>query len=313
MFISTILMVVVLVVALSTATFAWYTAQSSVMATDTTLTSATSQSASLALADNESAGANADGISVALTMTSAGSVSPMVPNAAYTTGTTTYAETVLGKGDGFPQIFYSAPVDISGKFTHNGQTATPATISKITISNRSGAQSPVSKDHFYIVNTNGTNTTGAQVAVNFVTDGYTLIHERPNNWTTSYGSYFSKEGDNYTALASETAWTPDTYYVENSKIAENLRVAVFSDDKLVNVWAWKNGAIAHYGTITQNNAGSALSEGATVQNETAVSLGDIAPLGSKKIQVVAWFNGVTMTIDDAGLPAIFSLTFSVVA
>lgn len=316
MFISTILMVVVLVVALSTATFAWYTAQSTVMSTDTTLTSATSTSASIALSKTDN-GAAANGSKVTLTMNNATTVAPMVPKTAYVVDTTTY--------DAFKADFFNAPVNNAGVFTSDGIAATPSTITQVAID----AEAASSAEGFYVINTNGTTKTGANVAVTINETGYSLTTTKPNDWATNYASYYTRSATgneenpyNYTAVAGENIgteenpklvapnWAEDTYYVSNAKIAADLRVAVFSNGTLKGIWA-KTSTKAYYGTITEGNNGStSLTGGDIVNSTTTVELGDFNPLEGKYIQIVAWFDGVGLVVDDAGLPAVFSLTFN---
>ena len=75
MFITTILMVAVLIVAVSTATFAWYTASNTGSATTATVTSATAADANIAVGWSN----NAETTSIAFSGSQV--VSPMVPNA----------------------------------------------------------------------------------------------------------------------------------------------------------------------------------------------------------------------------------------
>jgi len=115
LFISTIAMVVLLVVALATGTFAWYSAQSQVTATNAKITTAEVTNASINLTWN----AAADPAAGDLTSTTFGAkqIGPMIPTsllADYVTG---------GTPSGTPPVFTTATIEnISGTnyFTDNG-------------------------------------------------------------------------------------------------------------------------------------------------------------------------------------------------
>lgn len=141
MFISTILMVVVLVVALSTATFAWYTASSTGSASTGNLVAANSSSANIAV------GWTSDATTTSITFANAKdeegnpipvTVNPMVPAAE--PSVTAESETAYGN-----LTFQTAPMDATGKFG-TVSTTTPWTVSD-------GAESNT-KTSFYVINHN---------------------------------------------------------------------------------------------------------------------------------------------------------------
>lgn len=316
MFITTIMMVVLLVVALSTATFAWYTAQSSVSSAQVTLTSGTSSSASLAISDTNN-GAAAKGSKVTFTLNNATSVLPMVPKASPTAGTT---ETAVFAGN-----FFTAAMNNAGNFMADGTKASPATIASISID---GAESKT-QDNFYVINTNGSNKTGVTVTVTIDTTGYTVLTNRPNDWATAYYSKYyvqtaAADGENPAtyglinngvAATAIPAFEQNKYYVKNDIIAADLRVAVFADGKYVSTWAM-SGETVKYGEIKANQSASLTTKfdnTITTASGTAASLGDFDALQGKSIQIVAWYDGVGLVVDDAGLPAVFSLAFNAVA
>lgn len=313
MFITTIMMVVLLVVALSTATFAWYTAQSSVSSAQVTLTSGTSSSASLAISDTNN-GAAAKGSKVTFTLNNATSVLPMVPKASPTAGTT---ETAAFAGN-----FFTAAMNNAGNFMADGSKASPATIASISID---GATAKT-QDNFYVINTNGSNKTGVTVTVTIDTTGYTVLTNRPNDWATAYFTKYyveatAADGENeatYKLIEQGSAiptFEQNKYYVKNDIIAADLRVAVFADGKYVSTWAM-SGETVKYGTITANASASlttVFDDANTTASGSAASLGDFDALQGKSIQIVAWYDGVGLVVDDAGLPAVFSLAFNAVA
>lgn len=101
LFISTIAMVVLLVVALATGTFAWYTAQNTVNATGASVGAVQSNSAAIGLGWTN-ASATASTIELGT-----GTVRPMIPEAVLATGTTgpTFEEALLSTdGEGNPYV-----------------------------------------------------------------------------------------------------------------------------------------------------------------------------------------------------------------
>lgn len=75
MFISTVLMVVLLIVALSTATFAWFSANNTVIATQTTMTAATSTDANITIGWEP----NPSGMGSSISFDSASALHPTIP------------------------------------------------------------------------------------------------------------------------------------------------------------------------------------------------------------------------------------------
>jgi hypothetical protein len=298
MFLTTIIMVAVLVVALSTSTFAWYTAQNNVAATNTTLYAASSSAASLGL-DTANNGANSTNSSVSLTLTT--DVVPMVPTALFSTETTKYSTVA----------FTTAPVDNANKFTAAGSPISPAKIASADVGSGAAAQ-----DYFYIVNTNGTNAASVTVAVNIITDGYTLLKSAPANFTTAFGQYYTRTGTGttedpyvFTALTEAKNWATDTYYVSNSTISGKLRVSVFSDDSYIGVWGDGN---IYYGEIANGAAGTTSLTAMTGSSSgAALSLGSIDALDGRKIQVCAWFEGTDLVVANSALASVFTIAFAI--
>lgn len=146
MFISTILMVVVLVVALSTATFAWYTASSSADAKNASLTAAHSAAANIAVGWTSSA----TGTEIDLATDTAVTVAPMIPTAAPVLDTTKYS------GESNVLAFNTASIDTEGKFGAPA-SATPWKIAHET------------QDKFYVINHNV--NAGAKVSMTCTISG----------------------------------------------------------------------------------------------------------------------------------------------
>lgn len=132
MLITTVLMVVVLVVAISTSTFAWYTSSNSGTASQANLTAAASSDANIAV------GWTNDATSTEITFDSASqTVSPMVPSQALT-AEMEYANL----------SFQTAPIDNSGLF---GPVTTVQADGYWTVSDGADADE---KTSFFVVNNN---------------------------------------------------------------------------------------------------------------------------------------------------------------
>lgn len=143
MFISTILMVVVLVVALSTATFAWYTASNTGSASTGNLVAADSSAANIAV------GWTNDATTTSITFAAAPvTVDPMVPVA--TPSLESESKTTYDS-----LTFKTAPMDATGKFgTVVG--ATPWTVSNAQVGTdgEAGYIAAGTKSSFFVINHN---------------------------------------------------------------------------------------------------------------------------------------------------------------
>lgn len=316
MFITTIMMVVLLVVALSTATFAWYTAQSNVGVTETTVTSAKSSAASIAI--DSIGGAASTNTSIAITMNK--EIAPMVPFAA-PTATTTYANfttTTAANETGF----YTAPINAAGNFTANGTAIAPAVIA---------TAKGTAQNYFYVINTNGTNDANVQVSVNIDKNGYTVLTQKPNDWVankkTKYYTRTKGVGDaqdTYALIAdqnTEFTYSADAgkeyenFYVKNDVIASKLRVAVFAGETnadtstYIATWSLNGGADTHYGKIEDKATGTLTTVFESKSSDTKVPLATISPLANRIVTVVAWFDGVELGVNDSAMPAVFTINF----
>lgn len=299
MLISTVLMVVLLVVAISTATFAWYTSNTQVNVTNTAISSAASTSASLSIDTT----ANTNSTNSSITITMGADLQPMIPTTApsATDTITTY--------DAFIGSFTTANVNNAGIFTGNGGSTNPAKISQV----KAGAAEASSQESFFVINTNKENDTDVEAVVTIATTGYMKLNSEPANWSTNYTDYYTVVDGEYVAVTGESApvFADGTYYTANANIANHLRVAMFVGNNYVGTWA-TTAADTRYGTISNGDDSSALASYAASANSTAINIGNFAALGSKEIKLVAWFDGNALTVTDAGAIAVFSVTFSAV-
>lgn len=128
LFITTIAMVVLMVVALSTATFAWYTSSSTVSATSTQISTATTSSANIAI------GWEAQAKQTSVSFEPATDLLPMVPTAAFEVGTTTFADAKA--------MFTTGNYQMSGNtavFAADGVGTNPWTQAEYTADDTAGA------------------------------------------------------------------------------------------------------------------------------------------------------------------------------
>lgn len=116
LFITTIAMVVLMVVALSTATFAWYTSSSEVSAVSTQISTATSSEANIAI------GWNPDATGKSVEFKDSGLLVPMVPTTAFEVNTTTAADAAALMKTGTLVV-----TDAGAVFSNNGATTDPWT------------------------------------------------------------------------------------------------------------------------------------------------------------------------------------------
>ena len=141
LFITTIAMVVLMVVALSTATFAWYTSTGTGSASQANLVAAESNAANVAV------GWDANATTTSITFAAdAAEVAPMAPKAT-PTADMLYAALELE----------TATLDALGQFNNNGQTATPWTVSD--------GESATS---FYVINHNMNAGVTVNMTINYL-------------------------------------------------------------------------------------------------------------------------------------------------
>ena len=156
MFITTILMVAVLIVAVSTATFAWYTASGTGSATGAVVQSAASGDANIAV-DWVS---NGHGTNIVFNAQNA--LQPMVPQADYA------ADTKYGDF-----LFDSASVDVlTGKFNAVNNPGA-WTVGNALIENGEGAEDDIAANQytsFYVINHNVDNPVNVTMTATFTGD-----------------------------------------------------------------------------------------------------------------------------------------------
>ena len=237
-----IVMTLVLVVAMSTATFAWYVAQSNVSASSTTVKAGSSTASSLAIDAVGVTDATATNTSVALTLSE--TVLPAAPLAA------------IEKNKPMPTL-YGAPKNNANQFTDDGDAVVPAAITAVD------GDTDSANDFFYVSNTHDQNSVNVQAKITF--EGSTadnvvvaiLVEGQygdPAEATMLVKGVFSKTGsydageivEGATAVLDDA--TADSTYVDLGTIAANGSMKV-------SVLVWLDGDLLTADDITNNLVG----------------------------------------------------------
>ena len=318
--ITSIVMMLVVAVALSTATYAWFTQNASVTANSVTMTAATANAQSISIAWYGSESRQ--------TFLSAGAPSsplqPMCPTAQpVTTPTATTAAGIA---------YNTAFVDTAGAFIGT----TVASADPYTWNNGSGATA------FYINNDSNSQAVPVYVTVNTIEDLDTLTPLADNTLLEGSGKvYYRKSGDTYTKLVEGTDYTANVSKVTDTAaasgdnintglasgtiystkgIADYIRVAIFATSHLETEpesiapanYSYK-GLLSKtpatndtvFGTITNNGSLSTMSS----SNEVQV-IDSLPALERVYVIVKVWLDGADFTQHENALTASVSLTFS---
>lgn len=223
MFITTVMMVVLLIVAVSTATFAWYTSSNTVNTVATQVNSAQSTGANISIGWTESTPVGTSSLEF---YTNSTPFSPMVPTITEAEGTFSFTNATT---------FYTANISY-GTLSNHG-TATPYI----------GKQAEGGSSTFYVINYSATkatnitfdsNETGEnaarlRVAV-FNADTGALVYtnadlywgmlmepdaavfamttEQPTGWADNYANYSTSGTEYVPVTAVAPAFQPNTYY-----------------------------------------------------------------------------------------------------
>jgi hypothetical protein len=308
--ITSIVMMLVVAVALSTATYAWFTQNASVSASSITLTANTNGADALGIGWGLS---TADGASAGTEIVSplTATLDPMAP-ATLTVGTT--LSDVVFKTSTIKTVSNTAI------FNANGTVANP-------VFYNDGENEPVST--FFVKNLSTANSVGEVRVTASIEPVYTetTAVELAVAGYTYYNS--SKEALETQPTVGEAVGTAGF----KAKVGVDLvRVAIFKKDgangyKLVGVMAKNADAATIYGTITANSAAvpstAALGEingttytASTMSNFSAtagsvgLTLGGLSALASHDLIAIAWLDGAALGDSQQGQQAIISLTFA---
>jgi len=314
--ITSIVMMLVVAVALSTATYAWFTSNTSVTAKSINITAGTSNSSALGIAWQKSSGTpgttfNAQYQTYVLSVDAAtsqtGGFQPAAPAAL------TNAE----------PTFHTAYIDAQGKFQDTPGAATTAVyrFRNYEDSAAATAASANFSDLIHIANLAQSGSVGVTLTAHI--DAPLVAIENEAVDTTTYNYY-----DNTRTLVTPTTETYTGY--KQAKSTDNtavdfVRIAVYEvtvsgeEPSLTYSYACKgvmssdgDGSTLDtaVGTITAGNTAVDLK---TVASTTSISLGSIAAQNDKAYAVYVWLDGIIFDEARGGQSASVSLTFATVS
>ena len=241
--ITSIVMMLVVAVALSTATYAWFTSATEVTASSITMTAGTSSSSALGIAWAPSAGTPS---TPAFNNGYGTTITAAAPSAA-TPGFQPAAPTALGNSE--PE-FYTAFIDAQGKFKSTPDTQTPV------YRFNDGAQSPSNLIHVAnlaasgSVNVNctaeitGTNNNDGAALIRIAIYEVTTVTEPSPATTYTYkGLLGASAGSSNTAVGTITATnSASALLTESTTTSVSLGGIAAQTEKAYAVYVWLDGA-----------------------------------------------------------------------
>lgn len=317
MLITTILMVAVLVVAISTSTFAWYTSNTAVSATETTLGSASSSSANLEFVWKS--GSNVLYRGTEVSFTGVNTIQPMVPTANFEAGTT--ADTAI--------TFVGSTVDATNTiFTNGSSLQTPwtqqytstATGTEYALVDAEPADWATAYTTYFTKN--GETYVPVPYGASAPAFAQNQFYSKTESTSDDYGLasgitvtnlYLANSATDGTsgALELSISVTDNT----NNILDEALRVAVCIDGIYKGTLASFAGSTTYYATDgswdAQDTVAESLSSNTTAVNK--ISIDSIDAGGEVEIQLFAWFDGSMLNNANAGQTAKFRINVGLAA
>jgi len=300
--ITSIVMMLVVAVALSTATYAWFTSNSSVTASTIKLTAATSNESALGIGWIGNSDYGIASNSITATGPSA-SFAPMVP-AELTVSSTTSSLSFTG----------ATIKSVGGNFVFNTDagTRTPYTFTDGT------------DEAFYVKNLSTANdVANLRMTITWATgDTYTDVTA---GGFKSGVTYYTKSGETYTEATGLSAFAGGTtYYVKDVKDDDLVRIAVFaraaakpesvqsSNYVLKGVFGKSANLDTEFGTVAANGRVDNLCA-TPLKTVTEINFGALAAEQQIDMVVIAWLDGVALNDVTAGRVSSFSLDFAATA
>lgn len=299
--ITSIVMMLVVAVALSTATYAWFTSNSSVTASTIKLTAATSNESALGIGW---IGTSAYGTaSNSITADAAGTYQPMVP-AALAAGTT---PSTVG--------FEGATIkSVNGNYVFNDDVASLTPYKFVN-----GA----SNQAFYVKNLSTANDVGnLRLTVTWAEHNYSLAGEFKAGTT-----YYTLNNNTYTAAdpqPTSSTFGDGIYYAEDLTNDNLVRIAVFckatakktTPDSGAYLLKGVLGKTANldteFGDVAANGSVADLCT-EPVKTVDHIDFGALAAENQVDMVVLVWLDGVVLDDDQAGKVSSFGLSFAALA
>jgi len=305
--ITSIVMMLVVAVALSTATYAWFTSNTSVTANSVTMTAGTSASSALGIAWQKSTHTeftpefNNDYLTYVTPYEYEGQIQPAAP-------------TALQNAE--PQ-FYTAFIDAQGKFKTTPSAETPVFRFANMASNGEGYSNLI-----HVANLAQSGTVGVRLTAQILAI-YTAVN--PNTDRNDAVWYTKNDGTDVVVDAQITnSGSETTYYTKDTSDASDLvRIAVYevtvSGETPTYSYSYmgllsKTAATTTpspvpntaVGSIVANNSASAL---VTASSVTSLQLTNLAAQEDHAYAIYVWLDGALFDEGRSGNRATVSLTF----
>ena len=331
--ITSIVMMLVVAVALSTATYAWFTQNASVTASTVTMTAGT--------ADGQSISIGWLGSELKTTSIAAVNGAALQPMAPTTNLTGTNAGAYDATNNATGAQFTGALVDLSKNFVSAGVVRNPYTWT-------APSEDFNSVTAFYINNDSNSQAVSINVAINSITnntekgptalangtllEGSNKVYYRYDSTAgtytqlvagTDYTANVSKVGDAAGETNNNTALENGTIFATKG-VQDYVRVAIFAttdqsaaldevngtDYTFKGLLAKANSATTVYGAIAQGNAAADLQTMTSDSDNSVQVIGTLQPLHRVYVIVKVWLDGASFTEHESNQAADVSLTFS---
>ena len=297
-------MMLVVAVALSTATYAWFTSNTSVTATQITMTAATSTESSLGIGWIDLSGTDPAPLGAGTLITAsaaAASYKPMVPtNLVVDSGVSTQAfRTATIKQENSVEKF-------------NGDV--DATIVPYTFN---GGENLT---EFYVKNLSGTNSVTNVKVTAQITPKYTLYEGDVTVATAD--TYYTLSNGVYTVVPADTNKEDATWYTMDKNGVALVRVAIFAKAASTGLSTAENYVLkgvlsaspaandTYYGDATKVKANEPIAALDKATSVAYIDLGTLAHDQQFDLVALVWLDGNALTDAHAGEVANVGLTFA---
>ena len=301
--ITSIVMMLVVAVALSTATYAWFTSNTSVTANTITMTAATSEESSLGIGWINTSTPAAQGAGTVITAAAAAaSYNPMVP-------TDLTVDTAVST-----QLFRTATIkqeNSTEKFNNDVATIAPYTFN--------GGEN---LNAFYVKNLSGTNSVANVKVTAQITPKYTVYSGEVT--TATANTYYTLNDGVYTLVAAETEKGENTWYTMDKNGVALVRVAIFARAASTGLNTGNfvlKGVLSYdpqsndtyYGDANKVKYNENISALDKTSSESYIDLGGLDANQQFDIVALVWLDGNALTDAHAGEVANVGLTFAAAA
>ncbi len=259
----------IVALALSTATFAWYTASGNVAAKKVTIMTAKSNNAVLALDAEFNPNSKNGGVKLSFDQ----SASPMIPKTDLTIGNTTYSS-LLKDGDNYKFSTVEVGLD-EATYKSDGINAEASAIEGVTPIAANGTEGSLVGDqnHFYLINTHGLNDVDL-VNVKVTIDEYAKMQELPEE-------VYKNNRANYYVYEWQKGTAQDTWQYVSKETGEPIEMT--KEDAAAAGYTDANAYYFYTNCETANYQYSYSNTGFFVKNNSAVKALRVAVFAIKYV------------------------------